>query len=264
MHIQLLGPLEIEDDQRRLGPNDLGGRKPKQLLEILLTERGRVVPKERIADLLWPNELPQNASFTIDTYVSVLRRHLEPATIHARDSRYIRRVRPGYLFDTSEVVVDIDRFQALVVEGQRAHNDGDWERAERAFTAAIDCYHGAYLEDEPQAAWAFVPRERFKRTYINLLVATDEISIVRARFGDGLRLCEQAIEHDPTCEEAFRQAILCSYALGRQDEAFRFFQRCCKTLIEELGVTPMPETDELGSSQDLGNTACLLFLIDVC
>ena len=39
--------------------------------------------------------------------------------------------------------------------------------------------------------------------------------------------------------------MLCSYALGRQDDAFRIFQRCCKTLIGELGVNPMPETDEL-------------------
>jgi DNA-binding SARP family transcriptional activator len=245
MHIRLLGLLEIEDGQRRLGPNDLGGRKPKQLLEILLTEHDRIVPKERIAELLWPDELPQNVSATIDTYVSVLRRHLEPASIHPRDSRYIRRVRPGYLFDSSEVEVDIDRFQALFIEGQRAYNNGDWECTERVFTAAIDCYHGAYLEDEPQATWALAPRERFKRTYINLLISRVEISIVRARFGDGLRLCEQILEHDPTCEEAFRQAMLCSYALGRQDEAFRIFQRCCKTLIEELGVNPMPETDEL-------------------
>src|SRR5215469_18609830 len=113
MHIRLLGPLEIEDGTRRLGPADFSGRKPKQLLEILLTERGRVVPKDRIADLLWHDELPENASATIDTYMSVLRRHLEPTTRQARDSRYIRRRRPGYFFDTSQVEVDVDRFQAL-------------------------------------------------------------------------------------------------------------------------------------------------------
>src|SRR5215467_15192049 len=107
MHIRLLGPLEIEDGLRHLGPADLGGRKPKQLLEILLTERSRVVPKDRIADLLWPNELPQDASATIDTYVSVLRRHLEPATLYARDSRYVRRSHSGYLFDASGAEVDV-------------------------------------------------------------------------------------------------------------------------------------------------------------
>ena len=103
MYIRLLGSLTIENGQRQLGPEDLGGRKPKQLLEILLNERGRAVSKERLIDLLWPDDLPQHAAATLDTYISVLRRHLEPTAVRARDSRYIRRVRPGYLFDASEV-----------------------------------------------------------------------------------------------------------------------------------------------------------------
>lgn len=202
MHIRLLGTLEIEDSVRRLGPGDFGGRKPKQLLEILLTERGKVVSKDRIADLLWPEELPQDASATIDTYVSVLRRHLEPATLHARESRYIRRIRPGYLFDASETEVDVDRFQALTSEGQRARNEGDLEHAGDAFAAAIDLYRGAYLEDEPEAAWAHGPRERLKRAYIDLLVGAAEVTAAQGDFNRGLRLCERAIEYDALCEEA--------------------------------------------------------------
>jgi DNA-binding SARP family transcriptional activator len=245
MHIRLLGPLEIENGPRQLGPADFGGRKPKQLLEILLTERGRVLSKDRIADLLWPDEMPENASATIDTYISVLRRHLEPTTLHARDSRYIRRIRPGYLFDPSEVEVDVDSFQALMSEGQRARHDGDLERAGDAFAAAIDLYRGSYLEDEPQAAWAHGPRERLKRAYIDLLVAAAELAVAQGNFNQGSRLCERAIEHDAICEEVYRWAMLCSYALGRQDEALRTFQRCTKMLAQELGASPMPETEAL-------------------
>lgn len=245
MRIRLLGPLEIEDGPRRLGPADFGGGKPKQLLEILLTERGKVVSKDRIADLLWHDELPQDASATIDTYVSVLRRHLEPATTHARNSRYIRRIRPGYLFDTSETEVDVDRFQALMSEGQRARNEGDLEGAGDAFAAAIDLYRGAYLEDEPQASWVLGPRERLKRAYIALLVTAAEVATARGDFNRGVHLCERAMEHDAMCEEAYRWAMLCSYALGRLDEALRTFQRCSKTLAQELGASPMPETEAL-------------------
>jgi SARP family transcriptional regulator, regulator of embCAB operon len=52
--IRMFGPLGLErEDGTRLGPRDLGGIKPKQILEILLCGRGRIVPKERIAELLW-------------------------------------------------------------------------------------------------------------------------------------------------------------------------------------------------------------------
>ncbi len=245
MYIRLLGSLTIEDGQRQLGPEDLGGRKPKQLLEILLNERGRAVSKDRLIDLLWPDDLPQHAAAALDTYVSVLRRHLEPTAVRARDSRYIRRVRPGYLFDASEIDLDLDRFQALINEGLHARDEGDLEHAAVSLADAIGFYRGPYLEDEPQATWTFGSRERLKRTYRDLLVSAAGVATARGTFDDGLRLCEQAIAHDPACEEAYRQAMLCSYALGRQHEALRIFQRCSRALAETLGTGPLPETDEL-------------------
>ena len=36
--VRLFGPIAVEIDDRTLGPRDLGGIKPKQLLEILLVE----------------------------------------------------------------------------------------------------------------------------------------------------------------------------------------------------------------------------------
>jgi len=72
-----------------------------------------------------------------------------------------------------------------------------------------------------------------------------EVSTAQGGFNEGLRLCERAIEHDAICEEAFRWAMLCSYALGRQDEALRTFQRCSKALAQELGTSPVPETGAL-------------------
>jgi hypothetical protein len=51
LQIRLFGPLAIED-ARTLGPRDLGGSRPKQVLEILLTARGHRVPTDRLADLL--------------------------------------------------------------------------------------------------------------------------------------------------------------------------------------------------------------------
>ena len=76
-------------------------------------------------------------------------------------------------------------------------------------------------------------------------MATAGIATARGKFDEGLRLCEQAIAHDPTCEEAYRQAMLCSYALGRQHEALHIFQRCSRALTQALGTGPMPETEEL-------------------
>ena len=49
--IRLFGPLSIEEGGRILGPSDLGGTRPKQVLEILLAARGHLVPTDRLAEL---------------------------------------------------------------------------------------------------------------------------------------------------------------------------------------------------------------------
>jgi len=56
--VRMFGPLELRANESRLGPGAFGGVKPKQLLEVLLVERDRPVPKDRIADLLWGDRLP--------------------------------------------------------------------------------------------------------------------------------------------------------------------------------------------------------------
>ena len=82
---------------RELSARDFPGIKPKQLLEILVMERGHSVSKSRLADLLWPSQLPRNYMATLETYVSVLRQALEPG-VRARDS-VIRTEHGGYRLD---------------------------------------------------------------------------------------------------------------------------------------------------------------------
>src|SRR4051794_8900182 len=84
--IGVLGPLLVDDGERTLGPGDLGGVRPKQVLEILLAARGHRVPVDRLAELLWGKVPPHDAHGSLQTFVSVLRRHL------ARDRDLARRL----------------------------------------------------------------------------------------------------------------------------------------------------------------------------
>src|SRR6516225_12414577 len=83
--IRLFGPLTVEDGLRTVGARDLGGAWPKQVLEILLAARGHRVATDRLADLLWPRERPQNTVASLQTFVSALRRHLTPDRVRARE-----------------------------------------------------------------------------------------------------------------------------------------------------------------------------------
>lgn len=71
---RILGPLQVVKSGRTL---PLGGRKQRGLLALLLLDRNRVVPRERLIDALWEESPPTSAANSVQVYVSRLRRLLD-------------------------------------------------------------------------------------------------------------------------------------------------------------------------------------------
>lgn len=61
-----------------LRANALGGRKTRQLFDVLIGAGGAVVSKAELVHRLWGDVPPRDAETTLSTYVTVLRHRLEP------------------------------------------------------------------------------------------------------------------------------------------------------------------------------------------
>src|SRR5581483_7614732 len=146
--IRLFGALEVEDGPRTLGSRDLGGARPKQVLEILLAARGHRVSTDRLADLLWGDQQPQDPPGSLQTFVSVLRRRLAPDRDRARE--LVVTETEAYRFATELVALDLDRFDQLLERS--AHESTDAARS--SLEQALALVRGDVLEDEPYASWA--------------------------------------------------------------------------------------------------------------
>ena len=96
MRFQVLGSLEAFDGDRRL---DLGAPRQRATLAVLLLHANEIVPTDRLAEELWPNELPRTAAKAIQVYVSNLRKAFGAArdALETRGSGYLLNVRPGEL-----------------------------------------------------------------------------------------------------------------------------------------------------------------------
>ena len=237
---KLFGPLEVGcADGRHLGPRDFGGVKPKQVLEILLTERGRPVSKDRMADLLWGESLPRNVSATLETYVSVLRNRLEPGT---RKDQSIVVTEPGaYRLDADRAEVDLDKFDELLARAATLGMPGGRATLEEA----LRLVRGEVLADEPYAEWAFAIRDRYRDRFLQALLDAGEAALCQGDTTVALARADGALATDVLCERAYRLSMLASYALGRQEDALRAFERCRKILLDELGVDPLEDTERL-------------------
>ncbi len=226
MNARLFGPLEIETDRGCLGPRDLGGVKPRRLLEILLSERGRRVSKARLAARLWGDDAPCHADATIETYVSVLRRLLG-------DAGAVVTVERGYRIDPGRLPSDLDEFDELAVLGSLA-----------GLQRALELVRGEILQHDPTTPWALSLKERYGPRLAEAAGQAGARALEAGRPQLAVPYLEQAVRRDPQSEQHHCRLMLASYLLGDRTRALRVYERF-RRMVSEQGLDPMPEIREL-------------------
>ena len=237
--IRLFGPLEIEDGERTLGPRDLGGTRPKQVLEILVGARGHLVSFDRLAELLWGAEPPRNAAGSLQTFVSVLRRRLVDDPRRARD--LVVTGSEAYRFATDRVQLDLDRFDELVARSSHEPT----RRARASLEEALGLVRGEVLEDEPYATWTVDLRGSYRGRVLGARLDAAEAALAERDPAPALAHAEEAAGLDGYSERACRLEMLSLYALDRTHEALTSYRAFRQRLDEQLGLEPAAETRAL-------------------
>jgi DNA-binding SARP family transcriptional activator len=109
LSFHVLGPLEAFSDGVEL---DLGPRKQRALLALLLLSANRVVSTERLIDDLWGEAPPSTARAALQVYVAGLRKAL------GNDGATLRTRVPGYVVEAEDGALDLDRFTKLRAAAQ--------------------------------------------------------------------------------------------------------------------------------------------------
>ena len=227
---RILGPLEVEGDR---GPVALGGQRQKALLAVLLLEAGRVVPTDRLVDLLWGEHVPRTATTSLQNSVSRLRRELGADLLETRQ--------PGYLLRADPERIDAQRFERLLRDARRA---GPEERR-ALLQRALDLWRGPAL-----AEFTFEPfaQAEIRRLEELRLVAREEridADLELGRHGDVVGELEALVGEHPLRETFRRQLMLALYRSGRQAEALDAYQDARARFVDDLGIEPGPVLRQL-------------------
>jgi DNA-binding SARP family transcriptional activator len=148
MEIRILGPLEVVAAG---DPVDLPSGKARLLLAALVVHANQVVSTDRLFEFLWRGQPPGSAANTLQTYVSHLRRRLEPARRPRQQSRLVITREPGYLLAVDRDQIDAVRFERLVGEA-RPILDSAPDKAAALLRTALSLWRG-----EPLADFTFEP-----------------------------------------------------------------------------------------------------------
>jgi DNA-binding SARP family transcriptional activator len=228
---RILGPLEVVDET---GPLLLGGQKQRSVLALLLLEAPRPVSTDRLIDALWGEEPPRTAATSLQNFVSQLRKTLGPEVLVTKPPGYALAVRPDEL--------DLDRFRRLASEARAAADP--LERSEK-LRGALALWRGPPLADVEFEAFAQPEIARLEEERLAALEERIDADLEAGRHNELVGEVEALVEHHPVRERLRAHLMLALYRSGRQAEALNVYQGARRTLVDQLGIEPGRDLQEL-------------------
>ena len=230
-------PLEIELATGKVASNGVPVQLSERELALLfaLALRRQVVPRSRLADLLWPELEDYAARNALSVCLHRLRSHLgsEGAIVRSGD---------GYRLH-DEAWVDLWEIDRLVSAVRAKASLGEIERI------ALRESYARLREPRPprMRGWEwFEATERHideLRLEVAMRLATDALG--RSGPQDALALAHEMIAYDP-CDEPAREIAIRAYLqLGDRAAALRHFRQYRDTLQSELQCEPSSSLLEL-------------------
>ncbi|MGW6198531.1 AfsR/SARP family transcriptional regulator [Kribbella sp. NPDC055110] len=273
-------PTDLNAARLRVGdpvdlePVDLKGPRHRAVLARLIVARGRVVPAQVLVDDLWIDP-PAGALSAVRTFVSALRRAIEPDRAPREPPQLLVTAGPGYALKTSNIDAwhfetavrasrprDASAVRASAVSGGSAGTALPAEERLAELLAGLGLWRGpAYAEfmDEP---WAMAERARLTELRLH---AVEQIAETRLELGlaaEAVADLDAHVTEHPWREDAWRLLALALYRSERQGDALAVLRRARETLAGQLGLDPGPtltrlETNILNHATHLIPTAHL-------
>jgi DNA-binding SARP family transcriptional activator/basic membrane lipoprotein Med (substrate-binding protein (PBP1-ABC) superfamily) len=233
----------VETDRAVLEERHFPGRQGRLVFACLVTEHGRPVPRDELAEVLWEDAPPATWEKALSLLVSKLRAVLAENGVDG--ARALTAPAGCYRLDLP-VGSSVD-----VLEAENATNEAEalltaenWEQAATSATRAESVLRGPFLPGD-DGTWVDGKRRELAEVHTRALSALADASLRSGKPEQSVHWAEQAIEAEPFRESGYRRLMVAHAAAGNRAEALQVYERCRRLLAEELGAYPSPETESV-------------------
>lgn len=216
-------------------------RVAREVLWMMVANRGRPLNREVIIERLWPDEDLAKASNRLSVALSTIRKVLDPDGEHGAD--LLVADRDSVRLNQDEMLVDVERFLVEATRGLRDLAAGERRLGLALLAAAEERYVGEFLEEEPYADWAISLREEARTEFLAVLAALADAATEDGDHDAAARRYLRMVERDPYSEPAHLGLVLAMRRSGRHGAARRLYGNYVARMAE-LDVEPeaFPET----------------------
>ncbi|MBN6039646.1 BTAD domain-containing putative transcriptional regulator [Amycolatopsis sp. 195334CR] len=251
LRFAVLGPVRAWHRDR---PLDLGPVRQQALLAALLLRPGVTFGKRELLDRVWGDEPPGTGVKVVPGYVFRLRRGLAAAGVDA--DAVITSDRGGYRFAADGIALDSVRLEEIAAEGAEAGRAGELATAVELYSTALGLFGGEPLDGLPGP---FADGERRRLTERRIVLSQEKVDW-QLRLGlyteaiDELSVLSAAHPRNETLAGLLMRAY---YAGGRRADALEVFARLRHRLVDELGMEPDAEVQQVHQAILRGDDALL-------
>ncbi len=250
LSMSLLGPLQIT-----LSGDPVTGfesDKARALLAYLAAEAPQPHRRDSLAGLLWPEWPDRAARKNLRNVLANLRKVIRDRSVSG-DGRadFTERGSSPFLLVTRETIqFNADSDHWLDVTAFRSLIEAEYPTIQQ-LEEAVAMYRGPFLEGfflKDSAAfedWSLLVRERIQRQALEALHRLAEHHEQRGEYERAQTCAWRQVELAPWYEEAHQQLMRALAFSNQRSAALAQYDICRRTMAQELGVEPAPETTRL-------------------
>jgi DNA-binding SARP family transcriptional activator len=232
---RILGPVEAWTGGEWTG---IRAAKWRQLLAVLLLNRGQTVSTGQLVTQLWGESPPAKAVNLVSIYVYQLRKVIaEPAQLATRP--------PGYLLAAAPDDVDAERFERLAAAGRQALAEDQPGEAATLLTEALALWRGPALADIEPTPLIAAETDRLEESRLAAQELLAEADLARGHHAEVVPRLRRLLADHPIRERMWALLLEALYGSGRQAEALEAYAKAREVIADELGVDPGAELQEI-------------------
>jgi DNA-binding SARP family transcriptional activator/tetratricopeptide (TPR) repeat protein len=239
LYFRVLGPVVVE---RAGEPVAVGGPQRKAVLSVLLLHANRVVSIDRLADELWGDSPPLSFRVQLQGAVSKIREVL--GGNDRRSAAPIDTQAPGYRLCLSPNQLDADEFRRDVAAARDKIQADDPATAAELLRTALARWRGPAFDGVSYPALQHAAAE-LEEIRLGALEDRIEADIALGHHQEVIAELGSLIRDHPLRERFYGQLMMSLARVGRLADALSAYRDLRGRMVEELGVEPSTQLQQL-------------------
>ena len=243
LKVFLFGRVALETDRALIGDERFPGRQGRLLFAYLVSEHGRPVPHDELAEALWDGTPPATWDKALSVVASKVRAVL--ASGGADDAVVLTSAFGCYRLELpAGSWVDLIAAANGVQAAETALAAGDLATAKDEAGAANALLGEPFLPGE-EGEWVKQKRRELDELRTRALDVLADAHLQSGAPREAVKWAKETVALEPFRETGYRRLMEAHVGAGDPAEALRVYERCRTLFAEELGAYPSAETESI-------------------